>query len=152
MTNADGMTSRATGTSFHACRSKISIFPLKWCAACRRWVLPNRRRSSCALSPLFFAGENNGESAQLDRRRFGKTHRLHAAHHFSGKIEILERHAWKLVPVARLVIPSAFVIPSEVACRAVALCEGWEESLTISLLKGKWRCLGFARHDKSAGH
>jgi len=45
---------------------------------------------------------------------------------FSGKIEILERHAWKLVPVARLVIPSAFVIPSEV-----------EESLTISLLKGK---------------
>src|SRR5207253_9742634 len=99
-----------------------------------------------------FAGENNGESAQLDRRRFGKTHRLHAAHHFSGKIEILERHAWKLVPVARLVIPSAFVIPSEVACRAVALCEGWEESLTISLLKGKWRCLGFARHDKSAGH
>ena len=73
-----------------------------------------------------FAGENNGESAQLDRGRFGKTHRLHAAHHFSGKIEILERHAWKLVPVARLVIPSAFVIPSEV-----------EESLTISLLKGK---------------
>jgi len=32
----------------------------------------------------------------------------------------------KLAPVARLVIPSAFVIPSEV-----------EESLTISLLKGK---------------
>jgi hypothetical protein len=28
-----------------------------------------------------------------------------------------------------------FVIPSEVACPAVALCEGWEESLDISLKK-----------------
>ena len=37
-----------------------------------------------------FAGENNGEGAKLDGRRFGETHRLHAAHDFRGKIEILE--------------------------------------------------------------
>ena len=37
----------------------------------------------------------------------------------------------EVTPIARLVIPSAFVIPSGVACRAVALCEGWEKPLTI---------------------
>ena len=37
-----------------------------------------------------FAGENNGEGAKLDGRWLGETHRLHAAHDFRGKIEIME--------------------------------------------------------------
>src|SRR5438270_11416573 len=43
-----------------------------------------------------FAGENNGEGAKLDRGRLGKTHRLHAAHHFERKVEIVKTHVWKL--------------------------------------------------------
>jgi hypothetical protein len=39
----------------------------------------------------------------------------------SGTIEVDEVHVGR------------FVIPSEVACRAVGLCEGWEESLTVFL-------------------
>jgi len=37
-----------------------------------------------------FAGENDREGAKLDRGRLSEPHRLHAAHHFSGKIEIIE--------------------------------------------------------------
>ena len=43
------------------------------------------------------AGENNGEGAKLDRGRFGKTHCLDAAHHFSRKIEIVKTHVWKVL-------------------------------------------------------
>ena len=57
----------------------------------------NRQRESGGFSGAglggadqIFAGENNGEGAKLDRGRFGETHRLHAAHHFRGKIEIIE--------------------------------------------------------------
>ena len=37
-----------------------------------------------------FAGENDGKGAELDRRRFGKTHRLRPAHYFGRKVEIIE--------------------------------------------------------------
>ena len=40
-----------------------------------------------------FAGENNGKSAKLDRRRFGETHRLRPAHDFRREPEIIERHS-----------------------------------------------------------
>jgi hypothetical protein len=57
----------------------------------------NRKREGSGFSGAglggadqIFAGENNGEGAKLDRGRFGEAHRLHAAHHFSGKIEIIE--------------------------------------------------------------
>jgi hypothetical protein len=40
------------------------------------------------------------------------------------------------------------VIPSKVACQAVALCEGLEESLDyFEMSKEHERCLDFARHD-----
>src|SRR5205814_10109191 len=57
----------------------------------------NRKRESSGFSGAglggadqIFAGEHNGEGAKLDRRRLSEPHRLHAADHFSGKIEILE--------------------------------------------------------------
>ena len=57
----------------------------------------NRKRESRGFAGAglggadqIFAGENNGEGAKLDRRRLGEAHRLHAAHHFRGKIEIIE--------------------------------------------------------------
>src|SRR5437016_11283498 len=53
------------------------------------------------------AGENNGEGAKLDRGRFGKTHCLDAAHHFSRKIEIVktrsEEHTSELQSLTNLV-------------------------------------------------
>jgi hypothetical protein len=37
-----------------------------------------------------FAGENEGKSAELNRRGLGKTHCLHPAHYFKRKTEIIE--------------------------------------------------------------
>src|SRR5437868_13176337 len=57
----------------------------------------NRKREGSGFSGAglggadqIFAGENNGEGAKLDRGRLSKTHRLHAAHHFGRKVEIIE--------------------------------------------------------------
>ena len=57
----------------------------------------NRKREGSGFSGAglggadkIFAGENDGESAELNRRGLGKTHCLDAAHHFRRKTEIIE--------------------------------------------------------------
>ena len=57
----------------------------------------NRKRESSGFAGAglggadkIFAGENDGEGAQLDRGRFGEAHRLRPAHHFGRKVEIIE--------------------------------------------------------------
>ena len=57
----------------------------------------NRKRESSGFAGAglggpdqIFAGENDGEGAQLDRGRFGEAHRLHPAHHFGRKVKIIE--------------------------------------------------------------
>ena len=86
-----------------------------------------RERSGFAGAGLggadkIFAGENEGKSAELNRRGLGKTHCLHAPHYFRRKIEIIERHEQQ-ISACRSTCHSvaAFVIPSKV-----------EESLTTS--------------------
>ena len=44
---------------------------------------------------------------------------------------------------------TAFVIPSVLAFRAVALCEGREETLTYTIAKTATRCLDFARNKRT---
>src|SRR5438034_1203529 len=65
--------------------------------------------------------------------------------------QALQRSATPLgAQAASLLILSFRAQRSAVACRAVALREGWEESLAILSLKNK-RCLEHARHGRASG-
>src|SRR5438874_1879488 len=59
----------------------------------------NRKREGSGFSGTglggadqILAGENNGEGAKLDWGGLSEAHRLHTAHHFGRKVEIIETH------------------------------------------------------------
>src|SRR5437868_8291038 len=59
----------------------------------------NRKREGSGFSgpglggaDQILAGENNGEGAKLDWGGLSEAHRLHTAHHFGRKVEIIETH------------------------------------------------------------